>query len=472
MIKASTQRVKYVACDYLASNLAWFVFNIVRYVMGGVRGFDVLQGFLTSPTVLLGQFLLPLVMMVVYYLSGYYNVVLRKSRLSELTLTFSSAAVNTLIVFVVTLINDMDVDSRALNYETILVLFGLLFVFTYSLRAMITSHTSSKIKHREWSSNTLIIGAGSSAVSFVQKIERMTASMGYNVVGYVEIPGENRVKEIEKPVYQLDDVGDVCKRHKVEELIVVPTKKDTSIILEAINQLFSLNLPIKITPDRYNILLSRARLSDMYGDPLVDISSSNMSECGKNVKRMIDVVASLVMLVLLLPVYATVAAIIKRDSKGPVFYTQPRIGRHNKVFHIIKFRSMVQDAESMGKPQLSAEDDPRVTRVGRVLRKYRIDELPQFWNVLRGDMSLVGPRPERQFYVDQIIAREPAYSLVHQIRPGITSLGMVKFGYARNVDEMVERLRYDLIYLENMSLINDLKIIAYTFKIVINGRGM
>ena len=197
-----------------------------------------------------------------------------------------------------------------------------------------------------------------------------------------------------------------------------------------------------------------------------------MSDSGKNIKRALDIVISAVALVVLLPVFGRVALIIRKTSPGPIFYLQERIGLHNKPFKIIKFRSMIHNAESSGKPQLSSDNDPRITPFGRFMRKYRIDELPQFWNVLKGDMSLVGPRPERKYYIDQILPLVPAYALLHQVRPGITSMGMVKFGYAKDLDEMLERVKYDLMYLNNMSLLNDLKILIYTIKIVFTGRGM
>ena len=411
-------------------------------------------------------------MMLVYYLSGYYNNVFRKSRVQEIFVTFSSTFVNVIIIFLAALINDMNSNERGINYELILMLFFLLFVMVYGVRAVITGITSHRIKNRIWKFRTLVIGCGQAAYTFVDKLERMRSSLGYDVVGYVEMPHENKVKGIGKPIYQLDELEEVCAREGIQELIVVPTKQESAVVLNAINKLFPLNLPIKITPDRYSIMLSRVRLSDIAGEPLVDISSSNMTEGWKNMKRALDVVISILMLVLLIPVFLILALCIRFDSKGCVLFRQERIGMRGKPFKIIKFRSMREDAEQEGQPQLSTEDDPRVTRVGKVLRKYRLDELPQFWNVLKGEMSIVGPRPEREYYANLILQREPSYALVHQIRPGITSMGMVKFGYAKSVDEMIERLRYDLIYLENMSLLNDLKILIYTVKIVFKGRGL
>ncbi len=472
MIREQQQRLKYVIGDYVASNVAWFTYNCLRYLMGSARGASTLGAFLGSHMIVVGQVVFPLVMMLVYYLSGYYNNVYRKSRLQELFVTFSSTTVNVVIIFLTALINDMNMQERSINYELILLLFGLLFAMVYGVRFVITSITSYKIKNRIWQFRTLVVGCGAAAYTFVERLEKMRSALGYDVVGFVEMPHENRVKEISKPIYQLDELEQVCAREKIQELIVVPTKQESSVVLNAINKLFPLGLPIKITPDRYSIMLSRVRLSEMAGEPLVDISGSNMTEGWKNRKRAIDIVLSIVMLILLIPVYAIVALCIRLDSKGCVIFRQERLGLRGRPFKIVKFRSMFINAEQAGQPQLSTEDDPRITRVGKVLRKYRIDELPQFWNVLKGEMSIVGPRPEREYYANLILAREPSYALIRQIRPGITSMGMVKYGYAKNVDEMIERLRYDLIYLENMSLLNDLKILIYTVKIVFKGRGM
>lgn len=469
--KAHRQRIKYVLGDFVMSSLAWFTYNIVRYQMGNVIGYDHLMSYLTSKIVVLGQIAFPLMMMVTYAFSGYYNEVCRKSRIQELLTTAASAGINTLLIFFVALINDV-IGVRGSDYEMIFILWALLFGFVYIMRFLITNDAVKRIKSRRWTFPTLIIGSGSAAVAFADKLNKMRNSSGYDIKGFVNIPGENPVKGNPLPCYDLDEIKEVCEEEGIWELIVVPTRDDFHQTMGAINRLFALGLPIKVSPERFNMMQSQVRISDIYGEPLVNISRSSMSDSGKNIKRAIDIVVSIIALIVLIPVYAAVGITIKLTSPGPIFYLQRRIGFHNKPFNIIKFRSMVQNAEAAGKPQLSSDNDPRITPFGRFMRKYRIDEFPQFWNVLKGDMSIVGPRPERKHYIDLITERVPAYALLHQVRPGITSMGMVKYGYAKNVDEMVERVKYDLMYLDNMSLLNDLKILIYTIKIVFTGRGM
>jgi exopolysaccharide biosynthesis polyprenyl glycosylphosphotransferase len=220
----------------------------------------------------------------------------------------------------------------------------------------------------------------------------------------------------------------------------------------------------------YQILLGSVKVNHLFGTPLIEIKHDLLPVWQEVLKRGIDVAGSALFLLLAWPVYAFTAIMVRLSSSGPIFFAQERIGKHGKPFSIYKFRSMYTDAERLG-PALSSKNDPRITPWGRFMRKVRLDELPQFWNVIKGDMSLVGPRPERQFFIDQITQVAPHYRHLHRVRPGITSLGQVKYGYAETVEQMVQRLKYDILYIENMSLAMDFRVMLYTIKIIVEGRG-
>ncbi len=188
-------------------------------------------------------------------------------------------------------------------------------------------------------------------------------------------------------------------------------------------------------------------------------------------KRIMDIIVSFIFIVLASPLYLFLAIGVKRSSPGKVFYCQERVGKNGKPFKIIKFRSMYEDAEADGCPRLSSQNDNRITKFGMFMRRTHLDEIPQFFNVLTGEMSLVGPRPERQHYINLIMERAPYYRLLLLVKPGITSWGQVSFGYAENVEQMIERLRYDIMYFENMSLLMDIKILFYTVLAVLKRDG-
>jgi exopolysaccharide biosynthesis polyprenyl glycosylphosphotransferase len=462
------QRVKYVVADWITSSIAFLLFNICRCLLL-TRG-KLVWDYLFSDKLIIEQILIPPLMLAVYWLSGYYNIPFGKSRLQEMITTFFSALINAGLIYLVLLINDQS-GRRLIDYELLLVLIGLLFIFPYLGRLLITENTRRHFRRHQWEFRVLVIGNTPKSRETGRKLMEEPSRVGYHIVGYVNIPGENSIADDGVAMFSFDDVAEVCRREDVDQIIVAPEVYEENTVLQILYTLYHLDLPVKIAPDIYSYVTSGIRLKDIYGEPFVDLTTPAMSESAKNVKRFGDVIVSGMVLLLFSPLYALIALLVKRSSPGPVIYSQERIGLKQRPFRIYKFRTMRTDAEAAG-PQLSAENDPRITPIGKILRKYRLDEIPQFWNVLKGEMSIVGPRPERAYYIRQIMERAPYYALVYQVRPGITSWGMVKYGYASTVSQMVERTRYDLIYMSNMSLFVDMKILIYTVKTVVTGRGL
>ena len=466
-MKKSKQAGKYILSDFISASVAWLLFNILRYEVFAIdEGADSLLDYLQYPGVLGGQVVIPLFWLVLYYFSGYYNKPFGKSRLTELFSTFITVLIGTVFVFFALLLDDIP-RSIDIYYKLFFGMFGLQFFITYIPRLLITQSGMRKIKNREWAMKVLIIGAGGKAVRIAHDLYRL----GYDICGFVSEDERTPVKADRNQVLgTVEDIPVLMEKENVDEIVLAVESKNNKALLGILYSLYRYKRPIKVLADRFN-MLSKIQLRTIRGIPLVDVTDNNFSPAEQNIKLFLDKVCSVVALLLLSPLFAYIAWRVKKDSPGPVFFRQERIGYLGQPFWMYKFRTMYVNAEENG-PSLSSEDDLRVTPFGRIMRKYRLDELPQFWNVLKGDMSLVGPRPERKYFIDEIVKTAPYYYLLHDVRPGITSLGMVKYGYAASVDKMVERMEYDILYYENMSLTLDLTILIYTVKTVITGKGV
>lgn len=421
------QQLLYILVDILSSLLVWGSFLIFRWLVYDGRVFSV-----DSVLIPMFNFYTPLIAypigcLIIYYLSGYYLRPLRKPYLRELRRTFISALIISFGAFFIFIIDD-PVTQYERYITSLIVLFVLQFIGSYIPRLLVT-YISHKFDHDEPRIYTI------HSMNEVEQFE-----LAHQLEPYDEVILDFKSKSKENDIYTL------------------------------INRLYPCNVEISVVPSLYDMLTGAAMIDDVSDQPLIRISEHKMSDTGLCIKRAFDVVVSAMMLILLSPLYLILSLLVWYSSKGPVFYKQERIGLHGLPFNIIKFRTMCVHAEE-ATPQLSSDDDPRITKVGKWMRKYRLDELPQFWNILRGEMSIVGPRPERRYFINQIEEKAPYYCMIYKIRPGLTSWGPIKVGYTDTLDKMIRRLNYDIVYIENMSIRLDIKIMFHTIGVIFNGKG-
>ncbi|MCA1750893.1 MAG: sugar transferase [Cryomorphaceae bacterium] len=461
---------KYVAADFLSALAAWTTFYVYRKKIIEPEKFGYPVPVEFDERFFTGSLLIPVFWLSLYAMLGMYRTIYRRHRLRELGQVLLASCIGVVVLFFALLLDDQ-VANYQYYYKSVAALLSLHFSLTFIPRFILTSRTVKHIHKGRLGFNTVIIGGNEEGLNVYREMRDMRPSPGFKFVGYVSVNGKDMLLEEELTwLGSIKNIKEVVEREAIEEVIIAIESSEHKNLRAIITELEGLNLTIKIIPDIYDILSGSVKMTSIFGVPLVEINTEIMPSWQFFIKRLMDFAGSVIAIIILAPVFLLLAILVKLSSPGPIIYRQERIGHYNRPFKIFKFRSMCIDAESEG-PQLSSSHDPRITNIGRFMRKTRLDELPQFFNVLRGEMSLVGPRPERQFYIDQIIKVAPHYRHLQKVKPGITSWGQVKYGYAENVDQMVQRLKYDVLYIENMSLAIDFKILGYTILTILKGSG-
>jgi exopolysaccharide biosynthesis polyprenyl glycosylphosphotransferase len=449
--------------DLLSAIAAWTLFYIARSTVIEEKVF------IPNGTFYLGATVVPVGFLLLYALQGTYLNVKRLYRLKILQLTVFASFFGSILLFFLLLLDD-DVSSYRTYYFSFSILLLSHFILTILPRFGLITWMIQQLRRENQGFKTLIIGGSERAIAIFNEVVGQQNNVN-SFIGYINVNGSDPMLDGSLPYLgHVSRLEEILANHTVEEIIIAIEPSDHDRLQKILARIHNFRIVVKVLPDMYELLSGKLKMTNIYGTLFIELNRDVMPLWQQAMKRFLDIILSVVALIVLSPVYLICAILVKLSSPGPVFFLQERIGLDNLPFQIIKFRTMFVNSEPNG-PQLSSSNDSRITPIGRFMRKTRLDEFPQFINVILGHMSLVGPRPERQFYIDQILQQEPQYALLNRVRPGITSWGQVKYGYAENVEQMLDRMKFDLLYINNRSLALDFKIMFYTLTIVLKAKG-
>lgn len=461
----SVEKILLLVTDFITINLAWLVYSYIRLQ----TGWFVL--------IIAPEFILPMLVIYFYWLIiftfvGMYRTWFASSRFDEISTLFKASFFGVFLLFFLIFIDDYMHNVATATRILIFIYWGLFLFFVGSGRIIIRSVQRNLLIKGIGRRNGLIIGFNSKAKEVLDSV-LIAPALGIDIKAFVAVNNENIGKNYKdiKVENTTDQLVEIMSKYDVKEIIIALEKEDHDVLVDVITKTEGRGVNLKIVPDLYEILSGQARTSQIYGMPLIDIMPELMPEWEKKLKRLMDIFISFLILILSSPITLLTAVAIKIDSKGPVFFKQERLGQNGKPFNVIKFRSMIQDAEKYTGPVWSTKDDPRVTRMGKFVRKVRIDEIPQMFNVLKGEMSLVGPRPERAYFVEKLSQEIPYYRRRLKVRPGVTGWAQIKHKYDESIEDVKIKLKYDLFYIENMSLRMDFKILLRTVYVVLFAKG-